>query len=194
MIESCSGGQTPPAVGRVQPARIVAPPINWPALAKIAAVTLADIAPYAHRLPEPLRRAVDITRADLYRALAPWPITYLPLPPETFRLGDGRELRLVDTSDLSAIAGRETVILFYAGPKHLGIGVSSDLTPHGRLLHASIAYPDRYPSWRDVREVREALYPPGVDVAMILPRPEDYVNVHPNCFQLWQIPIEWALR
>ncbi len=53
--------------------------------------------------------------------------------------------------------------------------------------HVSIAHPDRYPTWDEIKEVRYAMMPGDITVAMLLPPKEVYVNVHENCFHLWEI-------
>jgi hypothetical protein len=53
--------------------------------------------------------------------------------------------------------------------------------------HMSISRPDRYPSWDEIRDARYELMPRDITVAMILPPPKDYVNLHNNCFHLWEI-------
>lgn len=65
---------------------------------------------------------------------------------------------------------------------------------HGKLLHVSLSYPKRDPSWGIIKAVRDAFYPPDVDVAMMLPRHEDFINVMPHCFQMHQCPEKWGLR
>ena len=52
--------------------------------------------------------------------------------------------------------------------------------------HLSISHPDRYPVWDEIRDARYALLPDDVMIAMFLPPMDEYVNVHPNCFQLWE--------
>lgn len=63
--------------------------------------------------------------------------------------------------------------------------------PHGRLRHVSISHADRYPTWDEIKAVRERFYAPTEDVMMVLPRVDLYVNLHPNCFHLWQMPFPW---
>jgi hypothetical protein len=53
--------------------------------------------------------------------------------------------------------------------------------------HMSISRRDRLPSWEEVRDARYALIPDEVLMAMLLPPKADYVNVHPFCFQLYQV-------
>ena len=50
----------------------------------------------------------------------------------------------------------------------------------------SIAHPNRYPNWDEVAYVREQLLSANTDYAMLLPRGDKYVNIHPNCFQVWE--------
>jgi hypothetical protein len=53
--------------------------------------------------------------------------------------------------------------------------------------HLSIAHPDRYPTWDEIREARYALVPNHVTMAMLLPPRQEYVNIHPHCFHLWEV-------
>jgi len=71
---------------------------------------------------------------------------------------------------------------------------SEDNTPKwGWLKHLSISKKDRYPTWDEIVMVKEKFLG-DIDVAMILPKKEDYINLHENCFHLWQIPGGWGLR
>lgn len=56
--------------------------------------------------------------------------------------------------------------------------------------HMSIAHPHRYPTWQEIMGARYELVPDDVTMAMLLPPRRQYVNVHPNCFHLHQIPNE----
>ncbi len=53
--------------------------------------------------------------------------------------------------------------------------------------HLSIAHPSRYPTWDEIKEARENLLPIGKWFCMVLPPPQHYVNVHRNCFHLWEM-------
>jgi hypothetical protein len=55
------------------------------------------------------------------------------------------------------------------------------------LWHLSISHPDRYPSWDEIADVRYALVPDDVTMALLLPPRGEYVNAHEYCFHLWQI-------
>ena len=58
--------------------------------------------------------------------------------------------------------------------------------------HLSISCKSRYPDWEEIKDARYCLLPLGVTFAMILPPPHQYLNLHPNCFHLWEIEeAEW---
>lgn len=57
--------------------------------------------------------------------------------------------------------------------------------------HLSIAHPKRYPTWDEIKAARYELLPHNLTVAMILPPPEEYVNIHSNCFHLHEIEGEF---
>lgn len=109
------------------------------------------------------------------------------------RLPNGMQLR----PHLGAVPGGSPRMLCYRawhGPQGLVVLGSSDDGPHGVLLHVSLSYRDRLPPWDVVRAVREAFYPDTVDVMMLLPRRDDYVNLHPYTFHLQQCPERWGIR
>lgn len=60
--------------------------------------------------------------------------------------------------------------------------------------HLSISHPLRYPKWDEIKEARYRFLPADITVAMLLPPPSEYVNLHKNCFHLHEIPseTEWA--
>ena len=64
----------------------------------------------------------------------------------------------------------------------------------GPLLHVSIAFAHRSPSWREIKALKALFYGPDVAAMMILPEEENFVNAHPNCFHLWQTPEAWDMR
>ncbi len=57
-------------------------------------------------------------------------------------------------------------------------------------LHISISRPDKYPTWDEIKEARYRFMPRDRDAYMILPKEEDYVNYHPNCFHIWMPDIK----
>jgi hypothetical protein len=52
-------------------------------------------------------------------------------------------------------------------------------------LHISISRRDRYPTWEEIRFAKDLFIGRDMDSVMILPRKEDYINLHPNCFHLY---------
>lgn len=50
--------------------------------------------------------------------------------------------------------------------------------------HMSISHSERYPTWDEVSEARYRFVPDEVTMVMHLPPRGEYVNIHPNCFQL----------
>jgi len=62
--------------------------------------------------------------------------------------------------------------------------------------HLSISNPNRYPTWEEISFIRYALIPDEIPMAMVLPPKEKYVNLHKNCFHLWEIKDkfeEWSI-
>jgi hypothetical protein len=63
--------------------------------------------------------------------------------------------------------------------------------PNGALRwHLSISVPYRYPTWDEIKAARYDLLPHDISMAMILPPPTEYVNVHENCFHLHEMEPE----
>lgn len=59
--------------------------------------------------------------------------------------------------------------------------------PESGRWHLSISHPKRYPHWDEIKAARYQLVPNDITMAMLLPPKEQYVNIHPNCFHLWEI-------
>lgn len=128
----------------------------------------------------------------------------LKLPKGDLRLGDGRVLRPIIGYDVRKMAASimndatRAGILESAGwqhaPSRLLVTATIDNTPRwGPLVHVAMSHPDADPPWVEIKLIRDAFFPADLDAAMILPRQEDYVNVHSHCFHLWQLPQEWGL-
>jgi hypothetical protein len=66
---------------------------------------------------------------------------------------------------------------------------TSIVVPESALMiwHLSIAHKHRYPTWDEIADVRYALCPEDVTMAMLLPPPGEYLNVHEFTFHLWEI-------
>ncbi len=83
----------------------------------------------------------------------------------------------------------------YKGPHEIHVLESTDNTPKwGNLKHVSISKPDSYPSWDEILEVKLKLFGDRKDAIMVIPKRENYVNVHENCFHLWESPESWDLQ
>ena len=55
------------------------------------------------------------------------------------------------------------------------------------LFHLSISHSGRYPTWNEIKQARYELLPDEITMIMYLPPKDEFVNVHKNCFHLWQI-------
>ncbi len=53
--------------------------------------------------------------------------------------------------------------------------------------HLSISHASRYPTFDEIRDARYELLPNDITVAMLYPPKEEYINLHNNCFHLWEI-------
>jgi hypothetical protein len=62
----------------------------------------------------------------------------------------------------------------------------TDKLPIARYKHTSISRKDRYPTWEEIKEIKELLHG-DVTVMQILPPKNYYVNLHDKCFHLWEI-------
>lgn len=62
----------------------------------------------------------------------------------------------------------------------------------GSGWHLSISHPDRYPTWDEIASARYHLIPDKAVMAMLLPPTDQYINLHPNCFHLWQVPDSYS--
>lgn len=53
--------------------------------------------------------------------------------------------------------------------------------------HLSIAHSSRYPTMDEIRDARYMFIDDNLHMAMIYPPRSEYVNIHNNCFHLWEI-------
>jgi hypothetical protein len=56
--------------------------------------------------------------------------------------------------------------------------------------HLSISHPTRYPTWDEIAEARYKLIPDECTMGLLLPARGRYVNIHHNCFHLYQVKEE----
>lgn len=130
-------------------------------------------------------------------AYVPETLPRVPVPTGEVRLADGRVLRyrgpdLIHDPERTQFL----TVTMWTGRDGMKVLASMDNIAErnwGPLLHVSMSYPHHDPSWVDIKLVRDAFFGPDVDVAMMLPRPQHYVNVHKHCFQMWQTPEAWGM-
>jgi hypothetical protein len=100
---------------------------------------------------------------------------------------DSRSLRWDDPPPLGLVAAPPSpsgrVWIGHSG-KHNRISVIASVD--GGSLHVSIAHSQRYPTWDEILAVRAWAFPDDVEVVMVLARKGEYVNLHNNCFHLWE--------
>ena len=102
---------------------------------------------------------------------------------------------IYDGERLTSIGGLDVLLRHWHNPSsRMSIIASIDPTHHGNLLHVSIAGISKIPSWSEIKAVRDYFYPSDVDVMMVLPRKEDYVNIYKFAMHLWQMPMEWRIQ
>lgn len=67
--------------------------------------------------------------------------------------------------------------------------VKAIVTKDEGLWHISVSLAYRYPTWEEVKSAWYDLVPGAENIAgaIILPRKRDYVNLHPNCFHVFEL-------
>lgn len=53
--------------------------------------------------------------------------------------------------------------------------------------HLSISHPKRYPTYDEIKEARYKYIADEITMAMFFPPKSEFVNVHANCFHLWEV-------
>ena len=71
--------------------------------------------------------------------------------------------------------------------KELTIVITQDTADGQTRIHMSVSHQERLPTWDEMKKVREELLPLNRDFAMIFPKQEDYINIHPYCLHLMEI-------
>lgn len=56
------------------------------------------------------------------------------------------------------------------------------------LWHLSISTPAASPSYKELKKARYKFIPNHVTMAQLFPPKEEFVNVHPFCHHLWEMP------
>lgn len=52
-------------------------------------------------------------------------------------------------------------------------------------LHVSMSYPDKLPSYEDMKHVKAVFIGDAYTAYQIFPPKDRHVNIHPNCLHLW---------
>lgn len=82
------------------------------------------------------------------------------------------------------------------GDGHLMVLVGKEPTGwHLSISHRTSHHPPRpgrNPRWNEIKDARYRFTPHDVSMCMILPPPDEYVNVMETCFHLWEHPAEVA--
>ena len=72
--------------------------------------------------------------------------------------------------------------------------LSTDDTPKwGPLKHVSVSHHKRLLYWQELLEVKQHFFG-DTDCMMVMPKKEDYVNLHKFTFHIWQCPENWGIR
>lgn len=103
------------------------------------------------------------------------------------KIKDKMDSRIVGTDEIAPGAvDYEKILLdhgFVMGP--FSFIFMREQHPDGEYLHLSCANRERYPSWDELMIFRAAFFEDDMEVFMVMPPIEEYVNVHENCFHLW---------
>lgn len=91
----------------------------------------------------------------------------LPLPPRTRAL-----TKQVSDGHLTVFVGKE--------PDGWHLSISHRTNHHPPR-------PGRNPRWNEIKEARYLFCPLTITMAMLLPPPEEFVNLHATTFHLWEI-------
>lgn len=99
-------------------------------------------------------------------------------------------IRQIEVPDVvKALKGdlcRETCAFVVNG--FLQVLVSEERLRGQWLYHLSVSHPRRYPTWDEIRDLRYELLPNDRTFAILFPPKEQWVNVHENCFHLYEVP------
>lgn len=76
----------------------------------------------------------------------------------------------------------------------IAVIVSEDKTGNwGWLKHFSISRANCYPTWDEILAAKEEIMG-DIDCMMVMPKKEDYVNIHKFTFHVWQTPQDWGIQ
>ena len=101
---------------------------------------------------------------------------------ESTKLGGWRDMGKMELPTLPGYYAR----VYRKGPCAVMVA-QEQYGRRGELLwHLSISCKDRYPGWNEIKDARYKLLPLGLTFAMLMPPPGEYINIHDNCFHLWE--------
>jgi hypothetical protein len=135
----------------------------------------------------------------------------LPVPHTDLRLADGRRLRRWDEHDPRRPLFLPASYLDFdgwSGPKRMIVIATIDDSQHGALLHVSVSYQDRDPTWADLKMVKAVLFGDEADAMLPMPREADFTHglasipwagvrgapggADSHVFQIIQMPVRWG--
>jgi len=139
---------------------------------------------------------------------------FLPLPPDLVEVGDPFNGVMERAPFDSPVPDSRDPLIFHPGigwatlpygPVERGKGMAIwggcglrafithdlDRTTGCKLLHMSVKFPNREPTWSEMNALRDAFFPHDVDVIQVHPKHENYVNIAKWVWHLWQFPGEW---
>ena len=67
-------------------------------------------------------------------------------------------------------------------------GLSVLITVDAGLTHMSVSHQSRYPTWDELNHLRFKLLPDEKTFSILFPPAAQYVNLHPYCFHLHEVP------
>lgn len=123
----------------------------------------------------------------------------IPLSPDAFALdiNTPRPVRLhfdhIERLDLSHDGHASHGHKWAAIGSGFKIIATIDDSKHGVLLHVSVSHTTTLPPWSLMIAVKRHFFPADVAAAMIMPEEEVYVNSHPFCLHIWQLPEKWDI-
>ncbi|MDS6237441.1 DUF1827 family protein, partial [Clostridioides difficile] len=102
----------------------------------------------------------------------------------------GNKMLLVENKNDRSILAKES--LEKLGAKNVKIynmdtGSNVIYSVENGKEHLTISNEKRFPNWNEIKYVRYKLMKPNKTIVQILPPKEEYINLHENCFHLWEI-------
>lgn len=77
------------------------------------------------------------------------------------------------------------VSIYTRNDGQLRVIVTEEPHKETKWLHVSVSNEKRYPTWEEIRYVKDLFIGKDRDAVMILPEEKYYLNLHKNCFHLY---------